>query len=101
MGLTDGAQQLIKRRIQRNFNAALPTHGGDSAFPLSRKWREAAHTVGTITATALRAAGFEIMPDPTTRFPNHARLIHPRGAAGFTDENLETLAATFRNTPGL
>lgn len=71
------------------------------AFPLSRKWREAAHTVGTTTAEALRAAGFEIVPDPTTRFPNHARLIHPRGVAGFTDENLETLAATFRNTTEL
>jgi hypothetical protein len=68
------------------------------AFPGSRKWRETAHTVGTTTVGALREAGFEIMPDPTTRFPNHARLIHPRGVAGFTDENLARLAATFRNT---
>ncbi len=70
------------------------------AFPRSRKWQETAHTIGTTTAEALREAGCEIVPDPTTRFPHHARLIHPRDAAGFTDENLATLAATFRNTTG-
>ena len=70
------------------------------AFPNSRKWRERAHTVGTTTAAAVRQAGFEIVPDPTTRFPNHARLIHPSGAAGFTDANLEMLAQTFQDTEG-
>lgn len=45
-------------------------------------------------------AGFDIVPDPTIRFPNHARLIHPQGVAGFTDEHLVTLAATFRDTVG-
>jgi hypothetical protein len=70
------------------------------AFPGSRKWRETAHTVGTTTAAALREAGFDIVPDPTTRFSNHARLIHPQGVAGFVDENLVTLAATFHDTVG-
>jgi hypothetical protein len=70
------------------------------AFPGSRKWWETAHTVGTTTAAALREVGFEIVPNPTTRFPNHAHLIHPSGNAGFTDENLAALAATFRNTMG-
>jgi hypothetical protein len=70
------------------------------AFPRSRKWRQSAHTVGTTTAAAIREAGFDIVPDPTARFPNHARLIHPRGVVGFTDENLQTLTATFRNTTG-
>ena len=70
------------------------------AFPGSRKWRETAHTVGTITAAAIREAGFDIVPDPTTRFPNHARLMHPQGVTGFTDEHLVTLAATFRDTVG-
>jgi hypothetical protein len=69
-------------------------------FPGSRKWRETAQTVGTTTAAAIREAGFNVVPDPTTRFPNHARLIHPQGVAGFTDEHLVTLAATFRNTVG-
>ena len=68
------------------------------AFPRSRKWREAGNTVGTTTAAEIREAGFEIAPDPTTRFPNHARLIHPRGAAGFIDANLAVLADVFHNT---
>lgn len=70
------------------------------AFPGSRKWRATAHTVGTTTAAAIRGVGFETVPDPTTRFPNHARLIHPQGAAGFTDERLASLAATVHNTVG-
>jgi hypothetical protein len=70
------------------------------AFPRSRKWLQSVHTVGTTTAAAIREAGFEIVPDPTARFPNHARLMHSRGVAGFTDENLQILAATFRNTTG-
>src|SRR6266404_6553918 len=52
-------------------------------FPKSRKWQAKAQTVGTTTAAAVRRAGFEIVPDPTSRFPNHARLIHPAGIAGF------------------
>lgn len=70
------------------------------AFPRSRKWQETAGTVGTTTAAAVREAGFEIVPDPTTRFPNHARLIHPKGMAGFSNENLARLAVTFCNTTG-
>lgn len=70
------------------------------AFPGSRKWRKAGQVVGTTTATAVRAVGFDIVPDPTMRFPNHARLIHPQGVEGFTDEHLAALAATFRNTLG-
>ena len=70
------------------------------AFPGSRKWRETAQTVGTTTAAAIREAEFDIVPDPTTRFPNHARLIHPQSVAGFTDEHLVTLAATFHDTVG-
>jgi hypothetical protein len=70
------------------------------AFPHSRKWRSTAQTVGTTTAAALRAAGFEIVPDQTSRFPNHARVIHPDGIAGFTDANLARLAQAFRETTG-
>jgi hypothetical protein len=70
------------------------------AFPNSRKWRESAHTVGTTTVSAIRQAGFDLVPDPTARFPNHARLIHPSGVAGFTDTNLEQLARIFHDTEG-
>jgi hypothetical protein len=70
------------------------------AFPSSRKWRESAQTVGTTTAAAIRQAGFDLVPDPTSRFPNHARLIHPRGVAGFTDTNLAQLTRAFHDTEG-
>ncbi len=70
------------------------------AFPQSRKWQVASQTVGTTTAAAVRQAGFELVPDPTSRFPNHARLIHPEGITGFSDENLKTLAQTFQDTTG-
>lgn len=70
------------------------------AFPSSRKWRQDAQTVGTSTAATIRQAGFELVPDPTSRFPNHARLIHPHGVAGFTDTNLARLARAFYDTEG-
>ena len=70
------------------------------AFPNSRKWRVAAQIVGTSTAAALRHVGFEIVPDATSRFANHARLIHPEGVLGFTDNQLAALAQTFQNTTG-
>jgi hypothetical protein len=70
------------------------------AFPKSRKWQQSSHTVGTATAAAIRAAGFDILPDPTARFPNHGRLIHPDGLAGFTDENLKRLSQAFQDTTG-
>jgi hypothetical protein len=70
------------------------------AFPGSRKWQATAQTVGSSTAEAVRQAGFEIVPDPTSRFPNHARLIHPAGVAGFTDANLGALSAAFHDTTG-
>ena len=70
------------------------------AFPNSRKWRDSAHTVGTTTAAAVRQAGFELVPDPTSRFPNHARLIHPSGVVGFTDTNLAQLVRVFHDIEG-
>jgi hypothetical protein len=70
------------------------------AFPKSRKWRAAAGTVGSTTAAAIRQTGFDLVPDPTARFPNHARLIHPDGIGGFTDHKLKELAQVFDNTLG-
>ncbi len=70
------------------------------AFPGSRKWRTTSRVVGTSTAEAIRQTGFEVVPDPTSRFPNHARLIHPDGIAGFTDERLELLSQVFQDTTG-
>lgn len=69
-------------------------------FPKSKKWQSAARTVASSSAAAVRQAGFELVPDPSNRFPNHARLIHPQGALGFTEANLEVLARVFHEVTG-
>jgi RHS repeat-associated protein len=71
-----------------------------AAFPKATKLKEASKTVGTATAEDIRAAGFDVVSDPTRNFPNHARVIHPEGAAGFTAENAEKLSKAFSNTCG-
>jgi hypothetical protein len=71
-----------------------------TAFPKATGLHAAARTVGTTTDGAIRAAGFEVIPDPSARLPTHHRLIHPAGVAGFTDANLAHLAAAFVNTTG-
>jgi hypothetical protein len=58
-------------------------------------------TVGTTTAEQIRAAGFDVIMNPTPRFPQHVRLIHPDGVAGFNQENLERLSRCFENHLGL
>ncbi|WP_437969074.1 DUF6531 domain-containing protein [Sorangium sp. So ce260] len=70
------------------------------AFPNATKLHELSSTVGTATVGDIRAAGFDVMPDPTRKFPNHARVIHPEGAAGFTPENLARLSEAFTTTGG-
>jgi hypothetical protein len=62
----------------------------------------AASTVGTAEIDRIRAVGFDIVPVPTSNFPNHGRIVHPTdGAAGFTPENLERLSQVFTNSTGL
>jgi hypothetical protein len=69
------------------------------AFPNLRKWQPAM-VVGTTTVRAIRVAGFDLLLDPTKRFSNHGRLIHPQGESGFTDDNLAVLAQAFQDTSG-
>ena len=71
-----------------------------AAYPDATGLQEAAKTVGTSTTEAIRGAGFDVIPTPSTRLPNHHRLVHPDGAAGFTDDNLARLAEVFENTIG-
>lgn len=71
-----------------------------AAFPRAQGLQAAAATVGSATEDAVRGAGFDVMPHPTTRFPNHYRIIHPDGAAGFSDANLAKLASAFTITTG-
>jgi hypothetical protein len=70
------------------------------AFPdptkYARIWAQT-HIVGSATASAIRQVGFELLPDPSAKFPNHARLTHPEGRAGFSDTNLTRLAGVFQD----
>src|SRR5437867_2517340 len=67
-------------------------------FPTSRKWKRLSGVVGSGTVAQIRQAGFDVMSDPTPNLSNHARVIHPNGAAGFSDENLMLLAQAFHDT---
>ena len=71
-----------------------------TAFPKARALHEAAKTVGSTTEELIRDAGFDIIHVPSNTLPNHYRIIHPEGAAGFRDENLARLARAFENTTG-
>ena len=45
-------------------------------------------------------AGFGVVATPSVALPNHHRVTHPDGAAGFTDANLARLAEAFQTTTG-
>lgn len=70
------------------------------AFPDARELNEVAKFVGSTTVEKIRSAGFDIIPNPTRKLPNHYRIIHPDGEHGFTDENLRRLSAVFTDTSG-
>jgi hypothetical protein len=57
--------------------------------------------VGTTNAGRIRQAGFDVIMNPTRRFPRHARLVHPSGIEGFNWDNLQRLAECFVNHAGL
>jgi hypothetical protein len=71
-----------------------------AAFPKAAGLHEAAKTVGSTTEEAIRSVGFDIIANPTRKLPNHYRIIHPEGVAGFSDESLADLASVFTNTTG-
>ena len=71
-----------------------------AAFPNATGLHKAAECVGSSCTAKIRSAGFDVIPNPTDKFPNHFRLIHPDGAAGFTPQNLEKLSKAFKNTSG-
>ncbi|MCI0376668.1 MAG: hypothetical protein L0215_03600 [Gemmataceae bacterium] len=54
-----------------------------------------AKRVATATVKVIRAAGFDVLPVRTTKFPNHGRIIHPQGVPGFEDPELQKLARMF------
>ena len=68
------------------------------ALPEATDLSKAARIVGSTNAAMIRQAGFDVIPKPTRKLPNHCRIIHPGGAAGFNDENLKRLSEAFTNT---
>ena len=71
-----------------------------AAFPHATALHVAARTVGSTSDELIRAAGFDIIHVLSGTLPNHHRIIHPDGAAGFNDVNLARLAQAFTNTTG-
>ena len=69
-------------------------------FPGAEGLHEAARVVGSATADKIRSAGFDLLPNPTRKLPNHHRIIHPDGEFGFSDENLRRLSEVFTDTFG-
>ena len=70
------------------------------AFPAANALHAAAQVVASTTVDKIRQAGFDVFPNPTRKLPQHYRLIHPDGVAGFTDVNLLRLSAVFSETSG-
>lgn len=70
------------------------------AFPDAEELGEAAQVVGSTSVEKIRSTAFDIIANPTRKLPNHHRIVHPGGASGFNDENLQRLASVFRNTSG-
>jgi hypothetical protein len=71
-----------------------------TGLPKAKNLHEQAKTIGPASEEAIHAAGFDVIPTPSTVLPNHHRIIHPQGAAGFNDANLARLAEAFVNTTG-
>jgi hypothetical protein len=69
-----------------------------AVFPRAVKLLEECRHVGSITKDQIQAAGFDVVPAPSRQLPNHCRLTHSDGVAGFCDANLERLAALFITT---
>jgi len=55
-----------------------------------------AEVVGSTTVAAIVQAGFAVHPEASRKFPNHARVIHHLGVAGFSDANLQLLSQAFQ-----
>ena len=69
-----------------------------AGLPRAKKLHEQAKTIGTASEEAIRSVGFDIIPAPSAALPNHHRIIHPDGVAGFNEANLARLAEVFVDT---
>jgi hypothetical protein len=69
-------------------------------LPRARDLHKQAWRIGSTSVEAIRSVGFDVIQTPSVALPNHYRIIHPHGAAGFNDANLVKLAEIFTNTTG-
>lgn len=67
-----------------------------TAFPKAKLLHALATVVASTSEEQILAAGFDMMPVPSLAFPNHFRIVHPHGVAGFADEQLLKLAKGFQ-----
>lgn len=85
------------------MKADTPKEAADQirkAFPRATNLQKSAECVGSTCVSKIRDAGFDLISDPTKKFPNYHRLVHPDGVNGFTPENLDRLSKAFTNTNG-
>lgn len=71
-----------------------------SGLPKAKALHEQAKIIGTASEEDIRNVGFDVIATPSKALPNHYRIIHPDGVAGFNDTNLSRLAEVFTNTTG-
>jgi len=85
------------------FHAPSPAEAARQireVFPSADTLYEAAQVIGSTTVDKIRQAGFDVLPNPMKKLPNHYRLIHSECVAGFNDANLARLSAVFTETSG-
>jgi hypothetical protein len=101
--LKDAERTLVPPGISVLVAASPPDAARQmrSAFPTAASLHELARTVGSSSVALIRAAGFDVVHAPTRKFPNHSRIIHPAGLAGFSSAELARLSAAFDDTHGL
>ena len=71
------------------------------AFPDPVKFgriHDLTQVVASATVASIVRVGFLVVLDASAKFPNHGRIVHPDGTAGFSDTNLKKLADVFLNT---
>jgi hypothetical protein len=72
-----------------------------TAFPNATRLHEQSKVVATAQLASIRAIGFDVLPWPTVRLPNHGRLIHQsRRADAFENPvQLSLLSGVMVDTP--
>ena len=71
----------------------------EQAFPNATRLLADAIVVGTALVSDIRSVGFDVLYDPTKRFPNHARLIRADHGTAREEWELAALSQVFTDLP--